>query len=167
MQTLCLRHGAYALRYSHCPTIAVAMTLLSGCTAIENDLGKGLAYGMDSRTLTRKVDERRAPDKLPSGINAYLWRASLDAVKAIPLVAADPGKGNILTEWYSTPSSPDDRTQMRIEVLDPDLRPDTLRVSVARQVRIDGVWADAPPLTSTAQSLEEIILVRARDIRGW
>jgi hypothetical protein len=167
MQTLHIRHGAHALRFSHCLTITIATVLLSACTAIENDLGKGLAYGMDSRTLTRKVDERRAPDKLPSGINAYLWRASLDAVKAIPLVTADPGKGVIMTDWYSAPSNLDDRTQMTIEVLDPDLRPDTLRVSVARQVRQAGVWADAPPLTSTAQSLEENILVRARDIRGW
>jgi hypothetical protein len=166
-QLLYVCHGALALRIFHCLTIAVATAILSACTAIENDLGKGLAYGMESRTLTRKVDERRARDKLPSGINAYLWRASLDAVKAIPLVEADPGRGVILTDWYSAPSSPDDRTQMRIEVLDPDLRPDTLRVSVARQVRMDGLWADAPPLASTAQNLEENILVRAHDIRGW
>jgi hypothetical protein len=88
-------------------------------------------------------------------------------VKAIPLVAADPGKGLILTDWYSAPSDPDDRTQMKIEILDRDMRPDTLRVSVARQQRQDGVWVDAPAMASTAQNLAESIFVRARDIRGW
>jgi hypothetical protein len=146
--------------------LAIIATL-PACTAIENDLGRGLAYGMESRTLTRKADENRAPDQVSSGINAYLWRASLDAVKAIPLVAADPGKGLILTDWYSAPSEPDDRTQMKIEILDRDMRPDTLRVSVARQLRQDGVWVDAPAMASTAQNLEESIFVRARDIRGW
>ena len=147
--------------------LLVIIATLPACTAIENDLGRGLAYGMESRTLTRKVDENRAPDKVPSGINAYLWRASLDAVKAIPLVAADPGKGLILTDWYSAPSDPDDRTQMKIEILDRDMRPDTLRVSLVRQQRQDGVWVDAPAMASTAQNLEESIFVRARDIRGW
>lgn len=117
--------------------------------------------------MTRKAGENRALDEVPSGINAYLWRASLDAVKAIPLVAADPGKGLILTDWYSAPSAPDDRTQTKIEILDRDMRPDTLRVSVARQQRQDGVWVDAPMMASTAQNLEESIFVRARDIRGW
>ncbi|MCO4091432.1 MAG: DUF3576 domain-containing protein [Sphingorhabdus sp.] len=147
--------------------LLVIIATLPACTAIENDLGRGLAYGMESRTLTRKVDENRALDKVPSGINAYLWRASLDAVKAIPLVAADPGKGLILTDWYSAPSDPDDRTQMKIEILDRDMRPDTLRVSLVRQQRQDGVWVDAPVMASTAQNLEESIFVRARDIRGW
>jgi hypothetical protein len=147
--------------------LLVIIATLPACTAIENDLGRGLAYGMESRTLTRKVDENRALDKVPSGINAYLWRASLDAVKAIPLVAADPGKGLILTDWYSAPSDPDDRTQMKIEILDRDMRPDTLRVSLVRQQRQDGVWVDAPAMASTAQNLEESIFVRARDIRGW
>ena len=146
--------------------LAIIATL-PACTAIENDLGRGLAYGMESRTLTRKADENRASNEVPSGINAYLWRASLDAVKAIPLVAADPGKGLILTDWYSAPSDPDDRTQMKIEILDRDMRPDTLRVSLVRQQRQDGVWVDAPAMASTAQNLEESIFVRARDIRGW
>jgi hypothetical protein len=147
--------------------LLAVIACLPACTAIENDLGRGLAYGMESRTLTRKADENRAPGDVPSGINAYLWRASLDAVKAIPLVAADPGKGLILTDWYSAPSDPDDRTQMKIEILDRDMRPDTLRVSVARQQRQDGVWVDTPAMASTAQNLEESIFVRARDIRGW
>jgi Domain of unknown function (DUF3576) len=167
MQSIDNWFGAHALRVSQVLTIIAGATLLSGCTAIANDLDRGLDYGMESRSLTRKVDERRAPDKLPSGINAYLWRASLDVVKAIPLVEADPGRGVILTDWYSAPSNPDDRTQMKIEVLDPDLRPDTLRVSMARQIRTAGVWSDAPSLSSAARTLEENIYVRARDIRGW
>lgn len=141
------------------------LAAMSACTAIENDLDRGLDYGMESRTLTRKIDERATIGKMP-GINAYLWRASLDTVKSIPLVTADSTRGMILTEWYSTPSDFNDRSQMRIEVLNGDLRPDTLRVTVMRQVRRDGGWVDAPALASSVQNIEENILVRARDIRG-
>jgi Domain of unknown function (DUF3576) len=158
------------LRHYHKLLLGVTLPVglaLSACTAIENDLNRGLAYGTEAKDLTRKVDDRRKPGKLPSGINAYLWRASLDTVKAIPLVTADRGKGMILTDWYSAPTDPDDRSQMRIEVLDRDLRPDTLRVTMMRQVRRDGDWVDAPALASSAQNIEENILVRARDIRGW
>jgi hypothetical protein len=144
----------------------VAAIALSGCTAIRNDLDRGLAYGLEAKTLTRKVDERRPADKLPAGINAFLWRASLDSVQAIPLVTADPGKGMIVTDWYSAPTNPDDRMKLMIQVLDSDLRPDTLRVSVARQLRQDGSWVNVPALASMTQAIEENILVRARDIRG-
>lgn len=140
---------------------------LPACTAIENDLNRGLAYGTESQTLTRKVDQKRKFGERLPGINAYLWRASLDTVKAIPLVTADSARGMILTEWYSAPSDFNDRSQMRIEILNADLRPDTLRVTVMRQVRQDGSWVDAPALASSTQSIEENILVRARDIRGW
>ena len=161
--------GVFPLRHSRILVLGTVLPLIgaiSACTAIRNDLDRGLAYGMGSQTLTRKIDENRKPGKLPSGINAYLWRASLDLVKSIPLVTADSGKGMILTDWHSAPSEFNDRSQMRIEILNGDLRPDTLRVTMMRQVRQDGNWIDAPAMASSAQNIEESILVRARDIRG-
>jgi Domain of unknown function (DUF3576) len=154
----------FILRFSFVLLLAV----LSGCTAVENDLNKGLSYGTNAERLTRKVDERRAPGKLPSGINNYLWRAAMDTVGYLPLATSDPKAGRIVTDWYSVPSSPDERTRLMVEVLDPDLRRDTVRVSVARQVRqADGGWVSVPMAALTAQTLEETIFAKAHELRGW
>lgn len=145
--------------------IAVA-TALAGCTWMENDLDKGLAYGSDQERLTRKIDERRTPGKPPSGINNYLWRAAMDTVGYIPLVTADPKTGVIVTEWHSPPGNRDERTQLTVEVLDPDLRRDTVRVSVAREVRDStGQWTSAAAPAVIAHNLEQLILNKARDLR--
>jgi Domain of unknown function (DUF3576) len=140
---------------------------LSACSAVENDLNKGLSYGTNAERLTRKIDERRAPGKSPSGVNAYLWRAAMDTVGFYPLRTSDARAGRIVTDWYSPPSTPEERIQLTVEVLDPDLRRDTVRVSVARQVRRDGDWATAPVTSLTAQTLEEAIYAKAHELRGW
>jgi hypothetical protein len=144
-------------------TILLAVSLLSACTAIENDLSKGLAYGSDPERLTRKVDEKHS-GRAPSGVNAYLWRAAMDTVGTIPLVKSDPRSGQIETDWHSAPSDPDERTKLLILVLDDDLRRDTLRVSVARQIWLQRAWTNAPAQASAAQRLEELILTKARDL---
>lgn len=147
-------------------SLALAALVPGGCTAIRNDLDKGLNYGTDQERLTRKVDERRKPGKLPSGINNYLWRAAMETVGHFPLVTADPRTGRIVTEWRSPPTDKDERTQLTVEVLDPDLRRDTLRVTVAREVRgDDGQWRPAPAPVLIAHDLEQTILSKARDLR--
>lgn len=141
--------------------------LVSGCSSIQNDLDKGLAYGMDKDRLTRKIDKRTGSRK--SKINSYVWKASLDAVRAYPLLASDASNGVIVTDWYAAPGNPNDRRQIRIEVMGPDIRRDTLFVSVARQIRGpgDSAWSDAPVQATVAQSLEDDIIFTAKDIRGW
>ncbi len=148
--------------------LLVVTALLPGCIAIENDLNRGLSYGTNAERLTRKADERRAPGTLPSGINAYLWRSAVETVGFYPLTTTDAKAGRIVTDWYSAPSNPDERTQLTVDVLDPDLRRDTVRVSVLREVRRDGGrWASAPVPSLTAQSLEETIFAKALELRGW
>lgn len=147
------------------PALASAL-LLVGCTWAENDLDKGLAYGSNQERLTRKADSALEPGALPSGINAYLWRAAMDTVGFIPLRTADPQAGRIVTDWYTPPGAAGERTQLTIEILDPDLRRDTLRVSVAREVRAGEAWVPAPAQAVTAQDLEETILAKARELRG-
>lgn len=159
--------GSVALRRSVILATILPGLLLVGCAAIQNDLDKGLAYGMDKDRLTRKVDKRKDSGK--SKINSYVWKASLDVVRAYPLLANDSSRGVILTDWYTAPENPDDRRQIRIEVMGPDIRRDTLYVSVARQVREPGnrLWSDAPVQATVAQSIEDDILFTAKDIRGW
>ena len=100
------------------------------------------------------------------GVNAYLWRATLDTVSFLPLASADPFGGVIITDWYQPPETPNERFKLSIFILDRELRADGLRVSVFRQVRgDDGNWVDAKVDTKTSQQMEDAILARARELR--
>lgn len=99
------------------------------------------------------------------GVNAFLWRASLDTMSFMPLSSADPFGGVIITDWYSPPESPDERFKVNLYILGRDLRANGLRASVFRQVRRDGTWVDAEVDEKTATELENAILTRARQLR--
>ncbi len=99
------------------------------------------------------------------GVNAYLWRASLDTLSFMPMVQTDSNGGVIVTDWYANPNSPNERMKLTVSVLDQDLRADALRVAASRQVNQGGQWVDAPVAAATVQKLEEVILTKARDLR--
>lgn len=100
------------------------------------------------------------------GVNAYLWRASLDTIAFMPLASADPFGGVIITDWYTNPKQDTERFKMTIYILDKRLRADAVKVSVFRQEKTaDGSWADAPSNTETGVRVENAILTRARQLR--
>ena len=99
------------------------------------------------------------------GVNAYLWRASLDTLSFMPLVQTDSNGGVIVTDWYINPQAPTERLKVTVSILDQDLRADALRVAALRQVQQNGQWVAAPVQAATVQKLEDIILTRARDLR--
>ena len=90
---------------------------------------------------------------------------ALDTISFMPLVQADSNGGVIVTDWYASPSSPNERMKLTISILDKDLRADALRVAASRQVSQGTGWVDAPVQAATVQKLEEIILTKARDLR--
>jgi hypothetical protein len=100
------------------------------------------------------------------GVNAYLWRATLDTVSVWPVASADPFGGVVITDWHAPAETPDERFKMNVYILDRALRADGVRVSVFRQVR-DGPngWRDAAVNKATASRLEDAILTRARQFR--
>ena len=99
------------------------------------------------------------------GVNAYLWRASLDTLSFMPLLQTDSNGGVIVTDWYINPAAPTERVKVTVTILDQDLRADGLRVAALRQVNQGGQWVAAPVQAATVQKLEDIILTRARDLR--
>lgn len=101
------------------------------------------------------------------GVNAYLWRASLDTVSFMPLASADPFGGVILTDWYSPENTPNERYKLNVFILDRQLRADGVQVKVFRQMRGSGrnEWRDATTDPHTARQIEDTILTRARQIR--
>jgi len=99
------------------------------------------------------------------GVNAYLWRASLDTLSFMPVDSADPFGGVVLTDWYSPPEAADERFKVNLYILGRQLRADGLRVSVFRQERRGGGWEDVEVNGETATELENAILARAREMR--
>ena len=99
------------------------------------------------------------------GVNAYLWRASLDTLSFMPLLQTDSNGGVIVTDWYINPQAPTERLKVTVAILDQDLRADAVRVAALRQVQQNGQWVSAPVQAATVQKLEDIILTRARDLR--
>ena len=100
------------------------------------------------------------------GVNAFLWRASLDTVSFMPIASADPFGGVILTDWYAPPETPTERFKINIFILDRQLRADGIRTAVFRQTQTsDGRWVDAQVDKKTAGDFENAILTRARQLR--
>jgi predicted small lipoprotein YifL len=99
------------------------------------------------------------------GVNAYLWRASLDALSFMPMAQVDSNGGVIVTDWYSTPANPTERMKVTVTIIDQDLRADALRVAASRQLLTNGQWTDAVVQAATVQKLEDVILAKARDLR--
>jgi len=99
------------------------------------------------------------------GVNAYLWRATLDTLSFMPLLQTDSNGGVVVTDWYINPATPNERLKVTVSILDQDLRADAVRVAALRQVSQNGQWVAAPVQAATVQKLEDIILTRARDLR--
>ncbi len=100
------------------------------------------------------------------GVNAFLWRATLDTLSFMPLASADPFGGVIITDWYSPPGATGERFKATAYVMGRQLRSDGVRVSVFRQVRGGNAWVDAPVAASTGAELEDRVLARARELRS-
>jgi hypothetical protein len=100
------------------------------------------------------------------GVNAYLWRASLDAVSFMPMASEDPFGGVIITDWYSPAESPTERFKVNVYIVDRQLRSDGVHATIFKQNKTpDGHWIDAPIDPKTQADFENAILTRARQLR--
>ena len=117
--------------------------------------------GNDSSTTARAG----GGDEAAIGVNAYLWRASLDTLNFMPLESADPFGGVIITDWYADPTTPAERFKATVYILDTRLRADALNVSIFRQQQVNGAWTDASVDPDTEIQIENAILQRARELR--
>ena len=135
---------------------ATAALALSGC-------GGNLFTPV--RTLEQRSMSAAGYNVTSIGINAHLWRATLDALSFMPLLQTDAAGGVIVTDWYVNPNSASERMKLTVSILDVELRADALRVAAVRQTLQNGQWVNAPVQAATVQKLEETILTRARDLR--
>jgi hypothetical protein len=127
--------------------------------------GSGSIFGKDGLILFGKKKEDTGTGT-GVAVNSFLWRASLDTLSFMPLSAADPFGGVIITDWYTPPETPDRRFKANAYILDRELRADGVRVTLFQQRRdANGAWVDTAVDDKTATDLEDTILTRARQLR--
>jgi hypothetical protein len=127
----------------------------------------GLALGALAACGGRMNHPRASAAQAPAiGVNAYLWRATLDTLAFMPLASADPYGGVIITDWYINPEKPDERFKATVYILDSRLRADGLAVTVFKEVNNGaGGWTASPTSDQTSTDIENAILTRARQLR--
>jgi hypothetical protein len=100
------------------------------------------------------------------GVNAFLWRATLETLSFMPLASADPFGGVVITDWYSNPEKPDERFKTTVYILDTRLRADGISVNVFKQVKdANGNWVNATVSPQTDIDVENAILTKARQLK--
>jgi len=134
------------------PAVFICALLLASCGSDDSDVDTGTTITSTSGKVTL-------------GVNQYLWHASLDTLRFMPLQSADPFGGVIITEWYSAPELPNERMRVTVYILDRNLRADGLKIAVFRQTHAADGWVDAQVSAETATKLEDAILTRARELR--
>jgi hypothetical protein len=110
--------------------------------------------------------EKPTPDETGLGVNAYLWRGTLDTLAFMPLDSADPFGGVIITDWWQPTAAPNERFKVNAYILGRVLRADGVKLSIFRQVEQDGQWSNAPVSPGTIGEIENKILARARELRS-
>jgi hypothetical protein len=134
-------------------------------TAIALALVASLAGCGGGKNKAQFASDLAAAKTTAIGVNAYLWKASLETLSFMPLLQTDSNGGVIVTDWYTNPNQPAERMKLTVTILDADLRADAVRVAPQRQVLANGNWVDSTVQAATAQKLEDIILTKARDMR--
>ena len=127
-------------------------------------LSFGSLAGPEGITLGSEKVSGRTNDSGSNVVNRFLWQASLDTLKFAPLISSDGPGGILITDWYQ-PTDAKDRLKIQVRIKDRQLRSDALEVSVYKQVKQNSQWHDAGIDQKASRELENIILLRARDIR--
>lgn len=99
------------------------------------------------------------------GVNAYLWRATLDTLSFMPMKSADHNGGLILTEWKINPGNDKERTKVDIIILGRKLTADSIKVTVHRQLSTTNGWIDETPRPGASINIRNAILMQARLLR--
>jgi hypothetical protein len=151
--------------------VLAATLALSSCSSLkttpntESDEPVSIITGKPGGIKLNDLLAKDQPD-VSMPVNAILWRAALDIASFVPLDDVDTFGGSIVTEWYQPASEPNQRLKLAIFVTDLELRSDAIKVHAYTQQQINNVWIDSGRDEVLARKLEDLILTRAREIRG-
>jgi hypothetical protein len=123
-------------------------------------------FGSSTANTAESSSSEMGPEETGSlGVNAYLWRATLDTLSFLPLASADPYGGVVITDWYANPAKADERLKATVYILDTRLRADGISAAVFRETLVSGAWVPASVSPDTNVALENAILAKARQLR--
>ena len=117
--------------------------------AVENE--------MSDESIFDLFRNQSQPDRQVA-VNRYLWQASLDVLSFLPVEAADPFSGLIVTNWGSVNGG---AYRVTVYISDPSLDARALKVAAFRQSGGRAV----PVGDAENRALEDAILTRARQMR--
>ncbi len=120
---------------------------------------KGLSLG----DINKSEKTTTAAIGLP--INPYLWKGSLETIDFMPLASADPFAGIIITDWYTSQNTPNERCKINIFIKGYEMKTDNLKVNSFCQSLSNGQWVDIKNNIDNDAKLENAILNKAKKIR--
>lgn len=96
-------------------------------------------------------------------VNKFAWYAALQTINFMPIAAADPFGGVILTNWYGV----SDSTRYKIDVYINEglLTANAVTVKVFKQNKNGNNWVDEPISAEIASKIEDAILTTARQLK--
>lgn len=93
---------------------------------------------------------------------SYLWRSSLDSISFMPLISVDANSGVILTDWYASPQTPNEKFKFNILILSSELQISSIKVNAFREIKtVSGQWKSAEVSKELVRTVEDKILKRA------
>ena len=110
---------------------------------------------------------KKNPDAIKNsiGVNAYLWKSSLEVVSFMPISITDPASGVITTDWLEDQNGKGERHKVNVLVKSSELNASNIKVTVFKQVLKDRIWRDVKASEEISHDLEEKILTRARALK--
>jgi hypothetical protein len=111
-------------------------------------------------------DKNKVQASMGIPINPYLWRGGLETVEFMPLLSTDSFAGIILTDWYSSANSPDERCKVNIFIKGIDLKTQNLKVnSFCQKLNSSNIWINQPVIADNNIQLENAIFNKAKKYR--
>ena len=99
------------------------------------------------------------------GVNAYLWRATLDTLSFMPMLSADQQGGVIISDWKVNPANADERSKVDVYITGKELRANSLKITVHRETLQDGNWIAIEPRSGAVTQINTAIIIQARILR--
>ena len=112
-----------------------------------------------------KKSEKTTTATIGLPINPYLWRGSLETIDFMPLASVDPFAGIIITDWYGSQGTPNERCKINIFIKGHEMKTDNLKVNSFCQSLSNGQWVDIKNNIDNDAKLENAILNKAKKIR--
>lgn len=140
------------MKYFVIMLMSTALMVLSGCST-RSDIGEP------------RENIQAAEEVFEIGVNAYLWRATLDTLSFMPILSADHNSGTILSDWQTNPNNANERTKVDVYIIGKQLRADALKVTVHREELQNGNWVSVNPRPNASTQIINAIIIQARLLR--